>query len=116
LLKGPFPPHFEQVFMPIVELDPELAWKAIEGYQNELDPEQKALDAFYRQFRCKRCSGPVQKELVTSHAFSDSGSLVPRSCLRCTQCRCLFDPHTGVILELGNMKETPGGVPLIGQK
>lgn len=98
------------------ELDPELAWKAIEGYQNELDPEQKALDAFYRQFRCKRCSGPVRKEYLTQHAFSDAETMGPRACLRCTLCKCLFDPHNGVILELGDMTKTPQGTPLIGEK
>ena len=97
-------------------MDPLLAWKAIEGYENELDAEQKGLEAFYRQFKCKRCGGPVQKELVASHAFSDSTTLVPRACLRCLNCKCLFDPHSGLVVELGNMKETPGGIPLIGEK
>jgi hypothetical protein len=99
-----------------VELDPALAWKAIEGYQNELSSEQKALDAFYRQFRCKRCSGPVMKELVPSHAFADPDTLVPRSCLRCQFCRCLFDPHTGLVIEMGDTSKTPQGTPLIGEK
>lgn len=95
--------------MPIVELDPALAWKAIEGYTNELDPEQKALDAFYRQFRCKQCSGQVVKEFVQGHVFSDKNTLVPRACLRCETCRCLFDPHTGIVLEMG----AQNGIPII---
>ena len=81
------------------ELDPVLAAKAIEGYTNELAPAAKALDAFYRQFRCQRCGGKCNKETVPNHAFSDPDTLVPRSCLRCPTCNCLFDPHSGLLLE-----------------
>lgn len=97
--------------MPILELDPLVAWKAIEGYQNELGSEQRGLDAFYRQFRCKRCSGPVRKEISANHTFSDPNTLVPRSLLRCLNCKCLFDPHTGLILEMGLDSTT--GVPVV---
>ncbi len=97
-------------------MDPLLAWKAIEGYTNELDPEQKALDAFYKQFRCKRCGGPVQKEMVGSHAFNDPNTLVARACLRCQMCKCLFDPHSGLVVELGDTTKTPLGTPLVGNK
>lgn len=100
--------------MSFKELDPELAWKAIEGYVNELAPEQQAADAFYRQFRCKRCSGSCRKEILNSvHAFSDPNSLVPRSVLRCLSCECLFDPHTGILLEMGNPAKVPPDIPII---
>jgi len=91
--------------MPIVEMNPLEAWKAIEGYQNELSSETVAQDAFYRQFRCKRCEGPVQKEVSPRHAFSDPTSLVPRCLLRCTACRFLFDPHSGLAVEMGDMRK-----------
>jgi len=97
--------------MPIKEMDPVLAWKLIEGYTNELDPEQKGQDAFYRQFRCKNCGNACQKELNGGHTFSDPDTLVPRALLRCTICRCLFDPHSDLVLEMGNSL-----VPIIGQK
>jgi hypothetical protein len=88
--------------MPFKELDPELCWKAIEGYTNELSPQQKGLDAFYRQFVCPRCQGKMRKEVSVKHAFSDPNTLVPRSLLRCEDCHHLMDPHTGLDLELGN--------------
>lgn len=99
--------------MPIKELDPELAWKAIEGYTNELAPEQKALDAFYRQFRCKQCGGECRKEIASvKHAFGDPQTIVPRSVLRCAVCDGLFDPHSGLVLELGK-PEKATGIPII---
>lgn len=102
--------------MPIIEMDPDAVRRAIAGYQNELEPERKALDAFYRQFRCKRCGGQVQKEYTKSHAFNDPDTLNPRALLRCTSCKCLFDPHSGVVLELGDMTQTSSGIPLVGEK
>lgn len=91
----------------IVELDPELAWKAVEGYQNELASEAAKLEALYRQVPCPRCEGSGQKEFSTAHAFADKSVLVPRAMLRCITCRCLFNPHLldthgrAMVVELG---------------
>ena len=84
-------------------MDPKLAAKAIEGYTNVLASESRMLEAFYRQFRCLECKRECQKEAVAGHTFDQTGeTLVARSCLRCIYCRCLFDPHTGLILERGD--------------
>jgi hypothetical protein len=88
--------------MVFTELDPEIARKAIEGYVDELTPQQTALAAFYRQFVCKRCGSKCRKEQVKGHVFADSDSLVPRSCLRCLACDALFDPFSGLLLEIGH--------------
>jgi hypothetical protein len=97
--------------MPIFqELDAEIVLKMLEGYENELEPEQKGLDAFYRQFRCPRCKGPCLKHfLSTDHAFGGE-TAVPRSGLKCTLCDCVFDPHTGLIVSLGNLGNIPARV------
>jgi hypothetical protein len=94
--------------MPFVELDPEVARKAIEGFENELDGELVSLAAFYRQFTCPRCKGEVRREIAAGgeqggHAFADKNFMTPRSLLRCLSpdCSCLFDPHSGMIVERG---------------
>ncbi len=88
--------------MSFKELDPELAWKLIEGFENVLDPEAKKLDAFYRQFACRSCgSTSLSRETDVGHAFRDPDTLVPRSLLRCRLCGELQDPHTGIILSRG---------------
>ena len=100
--------------MHFVEMDPELIRKALEGYTNELAPEQKKLEAFYRQFHCQRCkSTSLRKEADVRHAFSDPDTLVPRSLLRCNLCSCLFDPFTGVQLERGNPAKIEPDIPII---
>lgn len=98
--------------MAIVEMNPDLILRAIEGYRDELTPETKALDAFYRQFRCPNCDLPMQKEFMKKHAFSDPDTLVPRALLRCSGCKLLMDPHTGIRLENGRPYEDPS-IPII---
>jgi hypothetical protein len=82
--------------------DPELMLKAIEGYEDILAPEKATLDSFYRQFKCKRCGGNCRKEMVAGHVF-DSSTMNPRCVLRCLACELLFDPHSGILLELGTI-------------
>jgi rubredoxin len=87
--------------VPFVALDPEVARRAIEGYQNELEPELRVQEAFYRQFRCVRCGSGYRKEFAAGHVFSDAGSLLPRALLRCERCGFLLDPHSGLVVERG---------------
>jgi hypothetical protein len=104
--------------MAVIEMDPLLVWKAIEGYQNELAPEREKLEAFYRQFVClkKDCRSPCRKETVPAHAFSRGAEFDGiRSVLRCTGCNALFDPHSGIILERGNDVTIPPGIPIINK-
>jgi hypothetical protein len=99
------------------ELDPELAWKAVEGFTDELAPAIKVQDAFYRQFQCLRCKGELHKEFDAHHAYSDSSSVIARALLRCDQCGFLQDPHTGLIIEQGSPAKVPSEcVPIIGVK
>lgn len=90
-------------------MDPGLARKLLEGYQDELAPERKKLEAFYRHCRCPRCKNECRKEASANHAFG-GGTLVARSLLRCTVCRCLFDPHSDLVLERG---DPVPGIPLV---
>lgn len=98
-------------------MDPEAVLKAIEGYQDELYTEKKGLDAFYRQFRCKRkeCGGQVRKLTDPRHCFADPETIVARALLECVTCGLTFDPHTGIILERGDADRILG-VPVIGRK
>lgn len=84
-------------------MDPTLAAKLVEGYQNELEPQRKALEALYRNCRCPKCKGACRKEFVSGHVFADPSILVPRSCLRCLTCDLLFDPHSDLVLEMGDV-------------
>lgn len=89
------------------ELDPEVARKAIEGYEDELDSEARSLDRLYASFSCPRGCGSLHRENDTRHAFADPTVLVPRSLLRCKNCGFLIEPHTRMLLESGNAGKIP---------
>jgi hypothetical protein len=98
------------------EMDPTLAWKALEGQKDILTPENEKLRAFYNSFKCPRCKGDLQEELkISTHTFSDPNSLLPRSLLRCPTCQFLIDPHSNIVLGTGNPSKIPiEPVPYIG--
>lgn len=100
--------------MPYKELDPEIIFAAIEGYENILDGEQKKADSFYRQFICPSCKGAnLTKHFTPRHAFSDPDWLIGRATLICDACGCHFDPHSGLILEMGNPAKVPSDIPIL---
>lgn len=84
------------------ELDPELALKLVEGYEDVLKPEADKLNELYDGFKCIRGCGELQKEYDIKHTFSDPNTMVPRALLRCPCCRYLVDPHSRVTLEVGD--------------
>lgn len=96
------------------EMDPELAWQAIQGYEDVLRPEADKHQALYRGFQCPRCKCQLQKEIDSRHAFSDPDSMTARSLLRCTNCQFLIDPHTNMVIEYGDASKIPvESTPLI---
>jgi hypothetical protein len=90
-----------------VELDPEVARKAIEGYEDVLTEEGQKLDELYRTFSCPRGCGRLHRNNDPKHAFSDPDTLVPRSLLQCSNCGFIIEPHTRVILDSGNAGKIP---------
>lgn len=92
------------------EMDPDLARKLIEGYPPELEGEFLKRAAFYRQFNCPRCGGACGEHFISvAHAISED--MLPRSGLKCSMCDCVFDPHSGLIIELGNLANINERVP-----
>lgn len=89
------------------ELDPELHLKLIEGYTDELTPEAKKLELFYRlNSRCKRCGESMQKEFDGRSAW-ESDDVLPHALLRCPNCGFLLEPFTGLVVESGSAAKIP---------
>lgn len=102
--------------MGFIEMDQELLRKLLEGTEDELSGEVQKLEALYRQYMCPQCGGRCQKEFDRRHAFSDPNVAVPRALLRCVDCSCLLDPHSGLRLETGNIGKIPTPHVLIRPK
>ena len=103
----------------IQELDPELARLAIQGHKDEIAPAAVADAAFYRQFRCPTCSSDMVREFLGGVRGAGvtwvEGSPTPRALLRCLSCRLLLNPHSGLIVEAGElMRSIPLDDDVIG--
>ena len=58
--------------------------------------------------------GKYHKEFSRGHAFPENGEhLVARALLRCNSCRALFDPFSGLYVEMGNPAAVPPDIPII---
>lgn len=95
------------VFKPLSE---ELHLKLVEGYTDELTPENRKMEAFYRSYgNCKRCGDGLRKEFDVRTAY-DHDDLLPHALLRCDNCGFLADPFTGLIVESGSPAKIPRSV------
>ena len=98
------------------ELDPELARRAIEGYQDELTGAATAQRGFYSSFSCPRCKCSLDERIDPRTAFTGD-ALLAKSLLVCGACRYSIDPHTNVIMSFGDASKTPvASIPIIGGK
>lgn len=99
-----------------VELDPDVARKAVEGHEEILTGEYRKAEALYRQHEnCPRgCGQTMQKTAANvSFAFSDPNWRIPRCILKCSHCSCTFNPFDGMIVELGKPDAANAGGVLI---
>ena len=92
--------------MPFKEMDPELALRLIEGYQDELTPAAKAQEEHLRQFQCPRCRCGLQKEFDIRTCFKPT-EILPQPLFRCPNCGYLIDPATKMIVEYGDASKIP---------
>jgi rubredoxin len=101
------------------ELDPDLAWKAIEGIPDALAGERRAMDAIYNQHKmCKNGCGPTMEQHFggTEFAFADPNWLIPRALMKCHACGFTMNPFDGMIVALGDRnKAVHGDIPIIGK-
>lgn len=92
------------------ELDPKIAQQMLEGYEDTLtETVQREID-FVNQQRCPRCWGNVIPENDINRMLKGGP---PRPLARCGECACLFDPYSGILLEMGNLGRLEPAIPII---
>lgn len=91
-----------------------------------LTPMVEADEEIYRDARCPRCGGECTTDINVSTLFDVdpktmdiipgprmANRIIPRKLSRCMGCTCLFDPFTGLVLEMGNLGRLEPDIPLI---
>lgn len=83
--------------------DPRITLKLLEGREDVLGPLAKARRDFYDSQICIRCGGKAFTKVADSKTIFVPDDPLPRYLLRCRDCECLFDPHSGILLAMGNL-------------
>lgn len=114
---GPSLQDFVKTSGSIQELNPIVARRAIEGYDDVLSSAQRTDDAFYRQFVCPHCKGVNMAKEFTGGPGGQNvtwveGEITPQALLRCTDCRLLMNPRSGMIIERAEANPIPDELDL----
>lgn len=91
------------------ELPPGVAQKMLEGYEDTLTPAVRREMDFVSKQLCPRCGSNV----VPEHDVKRMIKGQCRPLARCGECRCLFDPYSGLLLEMGNLGNLEPAIPII---
>ena len=94
-------------------MDPRITMKLLEGHRDTITAAAQKQEQFYRGQSCPYCAGNAFSKERSPSALHE-GEDLPRWLLRCNNCGCVFDPHTGIVLATGNLaKAYVPSVPLI---
>lgn len=95
-------------------MDPKIIAKLIEGHKDIITPAAEEREKFYQSQDCPDCGGNALTKNGDAKTMFRAGDILPRYTLSCDNCDCLFDPHSGIILSLGNKaKAWQPAVPLL---
>jgi hypothetical protein len=94
-------------------LDQEIVQKLLEGHQDVITPLSEEKEKFYAAQSCPRCGGSCRK-LGDYRSMYTGEDALPKFYLQCLACGEEFDPHSGIILKIGNVgKAVSPAIPVI---
>lgn len=83
-------------------IDPEITIKLLEGHKDVITPAAEEREAWYKNQTCIRCGSSALKKHGDSRTLFRGNDPLPRYNLICQSCECMFDPHSGLLLSMGN--------------
>jgi len=89
--------------MNLKTMDPHITLKLLEGRVDVITPLAAEREAFYQSQTCPQCLGTSLKKTGDVRFMFRPGEALPRYWLECDGCRCVFDPHTGLVVKMGNI-------------
>lgn len=89
--------------MAMKTLDPQITLKLLEGHEDILTPMAEEREKFYQGQICPSCGGNDFTKVGDSKTMIRDGDCLTRYLLKCNNCECLFDPHSGIQLTMGNL-------------
>ena len=100
--------------MDLKPLDPIITLKLLEGREDVITTLAQERDQFYQSQSCPQCGGNATTKTGDPNRLFRAGKPLAYYHLECDNCHCLFDPHSGLIIKMGNLAEAfEPAVPLI---
>lgn len=85
-------------------MDPKDVLKTIEGVHDFIAEAAAEKNKYFKNLKCISCGSSVYSEVSAEDMEKvPDGQVLPYGRARCTACRCLFDPTTGIIIERGSI-------------
>lgn len=95
-------------------LDPQITKKLLEGHKDIITPLATQRGNFYKMQSCPHCGGNALQKFGEPGSLFVDGDPIARYRLRCDNCDCEFDPHSGIVIRIGNIgKAYVPAVPLL---
>ena len=89
--------------MDLKPIDPRITAKLLEGYRDTITDAAKERERFYQDQTCPYCQGVDFQRRGDARTMFRPNDPLPRYQLVCVNCDCHFDPHSGIILKIGNL-------------
>ena len=88
--------------MDLKPADPRVLLKMLEGRVDIVTPMALERENFYRAQECPTCGGSSLIRKADAKSIFRANDPMPRYLLCCRDCDCLLDPHSGILLSMGN--------------
>lgn len=89
-------------------MDPDKLAEALEGQKDILSGLVAADEEIYENAHCPWCKGIVCAKEFDPRLYLANDRPIPKYHMRCQDCRCLFSPFTGMVINLGNVAKVRG--------
>lgn len=94
-------------------MDPEEVLKLLEGHKDIITPMAEEREKFYRSQQCPRCGSTSLVRSTNANIVFRGDDPLARYILTCEECDCVFDPHSNLMLKIGNLGKLAPAIPLL---
>ncbi len=94
-------------------MDPEETLRLLEGHKDIITPLAEARERFYKEQECPSCGSTSFTRSTNARIAFRGSDPIARYLLSCQDCGCTFDPHSKMVLEMGNRAKLEPAIPIL---
>ena len=94
-------------------MDPNEIARLLEGHRDIITPLAEERESFYNSQECPNCQSTSFTRSTNSNIAFRGNDPIARFILDCQDCGCSFDPHSGLVLRIGNRAKLEPTIPIL---